>query len=117
VGYENVVPDFWGATIHACLMEGVEVVELDLVGLTLGEQLAIAGLVITVVGIIASTAWWCSALYSRVNDISEKIDEIADNNREAYIYLRDKAEQMDEQIKENHDEIVHIKAHLWPDSP
>ena len=92
-------------------------VELALVGMTLGEQLAVAGLLITVVGIIASAAWWCSALYSRVNDISEKIDEIATSNREAYLYLRDKAEQLDEHIKENHEEIVHIKAHLWPDSP
>jgi hypothetical protein len=98
-------------------VEGAEVVELALVGWTVGEQLALAGFGITVLGIIASAAWWCSALYSRVNDISEKIDEIATNNKEAYIYLRDKSEQLEDQIKENHEGIVHIKAHLWPDSP
>ena len=78
--------------------------------MTLGEQLAGAGLIITVVGIIASAAWWCSALYSRVNDISEKIDEIALGHREK---LRD----LDERVTENHEDIVKLNAHIWPNRP
>ena len=77
---------------------------------TTGEYLAIAGLTLTVLGIIMSAVWWCSALYSRVQDISEKIDEIAVGHRDE---LRD----LGERVTENHEEIVKINVHIWPNRP
>lgn len=74
------------------------------------EYIAASALAITVLGLVVSMAWWCSALYSRVQDISEKIDEIAVGHREE---LKD----LEEQVSENHEDIVKINAHIWPERP
>ena len=81
-----------------------------ILGWTTSEYIAMAALGLTIIGMIVSVAWWCSALYSRVNDISEKIDEIALGHREK---LRD----LDERVTENHEDIVKLNAHIWPNRP
>jgi len=83
---------------------------MGLLGWSASEYIAGSALGITVLGLIVSMAWWCSALYSRVNDISEKIDEIALGHRE-------KIRSLDERVSEHHEDIVKINAHIWPNQP